>query len=240
MESVASSSSPAEPPRRRAITHAQPLADRIVRAVSHPLSLLHRSDTLFFVLGATGNVYTVNIAATPSCTCPDRTAPCKHILFVMIRVLGINLDDSCLLRRTLRPCQVNRMLGMPISTDVLAGAEVREKFHQLFFRERAEAASRAAAVEIPEGAACPVCLEEIGREERVAACGTCKNPIHEDCLMAWRRSNRPRRFISCVLCRARWRDVRAAAEQEKYLNLSAYNHVSEDHDMLEGERRCGD
>nr|GMD48889.1 mitogen-activated protein kinase kinase kinase 1-like [Ipomoea batatas] len=204
MESVASSSSPAEPPRRRAITHAQPLADRIVRAVSHPLSLLHRSDTLFFVLGVTGNVYTVNIAATPSCTCPDRIAPCKHILFVMIRVLGINLDDSCLLRRTLRPCQVNRMLGMPISADVLAAAE------------------------------------EIGREERVAACGTCKNPIHEDCLLAWRRSNRPRRFISCVLCRARWRDVRAAAEQEKYLNLSAYNHVSEDHDMLEGERRCGD
>lgn len=35
--------------------------------------------------------------------------------------------------------------------------------------------------------------------------------------------------------------MRAAAEQEKYLNLSAYNNDGgEDHDVLEGERRCGD
>lgn len=43
----------------------------------------------FVVLGATGNVYTVEIGRTPSCTCPDAAKGniCKHRFFVMLRVL---------------------------------------------------------------------------------------------------------------------------------------------------------
>src|SRR5262245_21640594 len=107
MESVASSSSP---PDHHRFEPTQPLAERVIRALRHRLRLLHRSDSTFFVLGATGNVYTVSLSATPSCTCPDRTTPCKHILFVFIRVLGVPLDDSSLWRRTLRPCQLHRLL----------------------------------------------------------------------------------------------------------------------------------
>lgn len=85
-------------------------------------------------------------------------------------------------------------------------------------------------VETEEGATCPVCLEEIGgkekEENKVVACGTCRNPIHEECLVRWKRS-RGRRSASCVMCRARWKD---RAEQDKYLNLSAY--VSEDDVVL--------
>ncbi|CAF2135720.1 unnamed protein product [Brassica rapa] len=33
----------------------------------------------------------VTLAATLTCTCPDRKKPCKHMLFVLIRVLGIPL-----------------------------------------------------------------------------------------------------------------------------------------------------
>lgn len=62
----------------------------------------------------------------------------------------------------------------------------------------------------------------MNEEEKIAACFTCRNPIHEECLMAWKRSNSRRRSISCVLCRARWRDVRNELEGDKYLNLSPY------------------
>ncbi|GMY17573.1 mitogen-activated protein kinase kinase kinase 1 [Fagus crenata] len=221
MESVGSNSSTTQPHRSQPrYKPTQPIADRIVRALRHQLRLLHRSDqSKFFVLGATGNVYTVTLSSTPSCTCPDRTTPCKHILFIFIRALGVSLDDACLRRRTLRPCQLNRLLGTPTLPDALAGASVRERFHQLFFQAR-QGANLQPIVEIEDGTTCPICLDEMVKEERVVSCGTCRNPIHEECLLRWKRS-RGRRSASCVICRARWR-----AEQEKYLNLAAY--VTED------------
>lgn len=233
MESVASSSTPPDHHRPR-FSPTQSFSDRIIRAVRHRLRLLHRSDSLFFILGATGNVYTVNISATVSCSCPDRATPCKHILFVFIRVLGLPLDDSCLWRRTIRPCQLRRLLSLPTSREALAAAAVRERFHQLFSQSRGGGSWRPEVV-VEVGAACPVCLEGMAREEKVVACGTCKNVLHEECFLAWKRSCR-RRSATCVLCRARWRS--GGDDSEKYLNLSAY--VNEDDHMSEGDGRCSD
>ncbi|KAL6501985.1 hypothetical protein OROGR_027118 [Orobanche gracilis] len=231
MEALRSSSTrdehPPQPRSRRFSPRAQPFSDRVVRALRHPLRLLHRADSLFFILGATGNVYTVNISAAPSCTCPDRTTPCKHTLFVFIRVLGLSPDDSCLWRRTLRPYRISRLLGLPTLVEALASAAVRERFHKLFFRPWPRLTDVLAA---EGGRACPVCLEDMGTENRVAACRSCKNVIHEECFLAWKRSCR-RGSATCVLCRARWRN--GVADQEKYLNLLAYVH--EDDMVMEGD-----
>lgn len=225
MEPIASNSSPPNQHHHPRFRPSQHNSDRIVRALRHPLRLLHRSDCNFFILGATGNVYTVNLSSTSSCTCPDRTTPCKHILFVFVRVLGMSLDDVCLRRRTLRQCQLHRLLGMPTLQEAVAGASLRERFHQLFFGGR-QGGSLRPTIEIEDGTTCPVCLEEIGKEERVVACGTCRNPLHEKCLVRWKRS-KGRQSTSCVVCRARWRN---RTENDKYLNLSAY--ISEN-DMAE-------
>lgn len=94
-------------------------------------------------------------------------------------------------------------------------------------------------MEMEEGTTCPVCLEEMdGKEERVVACGTCRNPIHEECLMRWKRST-GRRSASCVICRARWRVRTSTSEQDKYLNLSAFvTQVEEDSGFI-SEGLCG-
>ncbi|KAL2544905.1 SWIM zinc finger family protein/mitogen-activated protein kinase kinase kinase (MAPKKK)-related [Forsythia ovata] len=233
MDSSTSATTPASSPQHPyRFTPTQPLTDRVIRALQHRLHLLHRADSMFFVLGATGNVYTVNLSTVLSCTCPDRTVPCKHILFVMIRVLRIPLDDSCLRRRSLRPCQLHRLLSLPTSAEAYAGDQVRERFRLLFFQ--ATPSSSQPCVEVDGGATCPVCLEEMKKEDKVVACGACKNGIHEECLLAWKRSRR-RRSATCVLCRARWRNI---ADQEKYLNLSAYIN---ENDMPRGhDGQCGD
>ncbi|OWM82839.1 mitogen-activated protein kinase kinase kinase 1 [Punica granatum] len=248
MESVASNSTPHEHRNRRPnprfrVPH--PVAGRIVRAIQNSLLLLHRSGPNFFVLGATGNVYSVTLSATPSCTCPDRSAPCKHILFVLIRVLGIPLNDPCLHRKTLRPCQLDRLLATPSLPGTLAGAGLQEMFHRHFYLSRQGLTQRSAPVQVEEGSICPVCLDEIradGQEtirKGVVACETCRNPIHEECLLKWKRS-RGRRPAICVICRARWRNRMG---QEKYVNLAAY--VVEDDRAHEdnnngGGRSCGD
>ncbi|CAN1218947.1 Mitogen-activated protein kinase kinase kinase 1 [Linum perenne] len=221
MEDFHSTSPPPPPyhtPHRPRSRPTEPISDRIFRSLRHDLRLLHRSESNFFVLGATGNVYTVSLTTAPSCTCPDRTSPCKHIFFVLIRVLGVPIEDPALRRRTLRPCLLSRLLSSPSSPDSLAGVSLRRRFHQLFFdflvRQQRE------QVEIKEGAVCPICMDDIVEEEAaaVAACGTCKNVVHEECLRRWKRS-RGRRGVTCVICRARWR---GNGNEDKYLNLGAY------------------
>ncbi|CAK9312954.1 unnamed protein product [Citrullus colocynthis] len=215
MESVASTSSPHHVPRFKP---SQAVADRIVRALHHDLRLLHRSGSSFFVLGATGNVYIVSLSSTPSCTCPDRITPCKHILFIYLQALGLSLDDICLRRRTLRPCQLNRLLAAPIMLKSLAEVGLRRVFHQQFFQVKERAASSVTVVDMEDGSTCPVCLDDMKKKDRVVACSTCRNLVHEDCFSRWKRS-KGRRNVSCVVCRARWKDTK---NQQKYLNLSAY------------------
>ncbi|MQM08069.1 hypothetical protein Taro_040921 [Colocasia esculenta] len=235
-ESVGSNSPPPSPVRRRRRppNPAQQLADRIDRAFHHRLRLLHRSGTAFFVLGATGNVYVVTLSAEPpSCTCPDRApTPCKHTLFVLLRVLGLPPDAACLRRRApLHPPQLRRLLDAPTPPEALAGFRARERFHQLFSSSsEAGGAQGNEKVREPEGT-CPVCLEEM-EERKLATCGACGNSVHEECFLRWKRS-RGRRAASCVMCRARWRERK---EQEAYVNLAPY--ASEDEVATGGEGSC--
>ncbi|KAG2606570.1 mitogen-activated protein kinase kinase kinase 1-like [Panicum virgatum] len=208
------------------------VANRIIRALQHQLRLLHRAGAEFFVLGATGNVYTVTLAAAPACTCPDPAVPCKHILFVLLRVLGLSLDEACVWRQALRPCEVARLVAAPTYPDVLAGARARERFHQLWSaRPAADARRDAASSGRPlDGAACPVCLEEMApaaaaAPQAVLTCRTCRNAVHAECFARWKRS-RARRAATCVVCRSRWRqpnrEREREQEQEQYMNLAAY------------------
>ncbi|KAM3212481.1 hypothetical protein ACQJBY_065494 [Aegilops geniculata] len=240
------------------------VANRIIRALQHHLLLLHRAGADFFVLGATGNVYTVTLATTPACTCPDPGAPCKHILFVLLRVLGLSLDEACVWRQSLRPCQVARLVAAPTYPEVLAGPRARERFHQLWAAHAAAAAAKAADQRRQEsagpssgrldGAACPVCLEEMAppaeAQSGAAAtgpaplltCGTCRNSVHAECFARWKRS-RARRAATCVVCRARWRKPSRDREQDQqqYMNLSAYmNEENDAVDMqIEDGAPCG-
>ncbi|KVH90333.1 hypothetical protein Ccrd_007656 [Cynara cardunculus var. scolymus] len=194
--------------------------ERLIRSLEHRIRLLHRSNSHFFILGATGNVYTVTLSAAPSCNCPDPTTPCKHILFLYIRVLSLSPDDPCLRTRTLRPCQLTRLLSAPVSSETVAGAAIRQRFHELYLRR---IATTPPVITVEDNSTCPICLEEMGvGGRRLVACATCKNPIHEECLMAWKN----RRSRTCVICRARWRNI---DEEDRYINLSAY--VSEDDEV---------
>ncbi|EER88508.1 mitogen-activated protein kinase kinase kinase 1 [Sorghum bicolor] len=250
MDSVASNTTTTTPFAAAGTTAAEEeeastrrVANRIIRALQHQLRLLHRAGAEFFVLGATGNVYTVTLSTAPACTCPDPAVPCKHILFVLLRVLGLSLDEACVWRQTLRPCQVARLVGTPTTyPDVLAGARARERFHQLWSARPANKAAddrqEAASSRRPlvDGAACPVCLEEMrmapaqasqgsggtaAAPQAILTCRTCRNAVHAECFARWKRS-RSRRAATCVVCRSRWRRPNREQEQEQYMNLAAY------------------
>lgn len=221
-ESVGSSNSPTPaPPGVASYQQRHVLYDRITRALTHDLRLLDRTTSSdFFVLGYTGNVYYVTLSASLSCTCPDRApVPCKHILFILLKVLSISPHDPIIRsRKSLRPCQLRRLLASPTSVDsgVVAGVRARMRFRQVFFgngRDDSEGGRRKRI----EGA-CPVCLEEMGSGGEVLVCGTCGNGLHAECFKKW-KSSRGRRSSTCVMCRSRWREKK---KSDKYVNLSAY------------------
>ena len=68
--------------------------ERIARVLSQRFFCVAREKTsplseTFHTLGSTGNVYTVEIRNKSRCNCPDRDDLCKHILFVLLKILKI-------------------------------------------------------------------------------------------------------------------------------------------------------
>ncbi|XP_054820040.1 uncharacterized protein LOC129319002 [Prosopis cineraria] len=185
--------------------HCSPISDRVCRALQQDLQLLHRSYSTFFVLSAIGNVFTVTLSAFPCCSCPDSVTPRKHILFVLIRLLGVSPDSVFLLQNTLFPFNLCRLLDQPTSPDALANAPERSSDN----------------VAVEYGTSCPICLDEMKNEEKLVTCGTCWNAIHERCFVRWKGS-KVNRVISCVICRAPWDNNNEDYDQHMYLNLSAY------------------
>ncbi|CAI5467913.1 unnamed protein product [Closterium sp. Yama58-4] len=99
----------------------------------------------FHVLGATGNVYTVTISQQPSCTCPDygNGNLCKHVLFVLLRVLRVGEEDPRVWQRSLLSTELNELLdridalerrtlaAAAEGEEILASPAVREQFARI-------------------------------------------------------------------------------------------------------------
>lgn len=77
-------------------------ASRKVRGLTQAISLIAtiketNGTKTYIVKGESGNTYKVSINGTNECTCPDfvkRHEECKHIYFVLGRVLKVDIDDK--------------------------------------------------------------------------------------------------------------------------------------------------
>ncbi|KAJ7574813.1 hypothetical protein C8J56DRAFT_901748, partial [Mycena floridula] len=98
---AATSSKPAAAvPEKRAARYKpkcpQNILERVSRVIFFMIERERDKEQLseeFKVLGSTGNVYTVTICQTPSCTCPDamKGNHCKHIPCMSLNLLPIGI-----------------------------------------------------------------------------------------------------------------------------------------------------
>jgi hypothetical protein len=215
------------------------VSERIERAFQHRLYLIDKKPVVgddpdrpsgceFFVLGATGNVYSVRLDLRPSCTCPDfkRGNTCKHILFVMLRVLKLPVDDPRVWQKALLTSELEELLLISCLNEetVLASHQVRARFREIAGSSPGKEEEDKSVQRDLEGD-CPVCYEPLdGVKEDVVFCRVCGNNVHRDCFMRWSKSKRAG-TVTCVYCRAPWDDEGKdkKGKGEGYVNLAAYS-----------------
>lgn len=201
----------------------------------------------FTILGSTGNVYDVLINRFPSCNCPDfgRSHLCKHILFVLLKVLHVPIESNLLYQRALLQSELKEIFCGLQTNDlgrVLAKQEVIRAYNNKSSGKTDDLSSNDEAgddqntIREPEGE-CAICFEPMisnttsnavkGNVESLDSCRTCHNYLHTDCLKQWLKQSN-----SCVYCRSQWSDKisssssRSGGTMEGYVNLSSIQGMS--------------
>ncbi|KAK7916878.1 E3 ubiquitin-protein ligase Zswim2 [Apiospora marii] len=145
--------------------------------------------------GSTGNIYHVHVARQPTCDCPHglKGNQCKHILYVLSRVLHARFDLVYQL--------------------ALLSSELWEIFQgapPIEVGDEAEGAGAAADRnrKSVEGD-CPICFSEFEAGDKTVYCkATCGNNIHTECFEMWaatkRQSPGAKDQVTCPMCRSLW------------------------------------
>nr|XP_019013598.1 uncharacterized protein I206_01668 [Kwoniella pini CBS 10737]OCF52379.1 hypothetical protein I206_01668 [Kwoniella pini CBS 10737] len=220
--------------------------ERYKRAISQRLFMIERehygegaSQTeQFKVLGSTGNVYTVDIGRSPKCDCPDHrmgNKPCKHIIFVFIKVLKVP-DDSYLWYQTALTAMEVVFAAAPPTPH--GSVTVNVQVHKAYLKATGKGGEDEEVVtsvdkEVKDeihgkrldavGEDCPVCYEEMTQEdvdgrkltydESLTGCG---KPLHTQCFDMWAMSARKKGDdVTCVWCRSVWPSAAGAKGKGK-------------------------
>jgi hypothetical protein len=214
---------------------SQKLQERIDRAYSQKLFLVQKElveDKLegnFVVLGSTGNIYKIIIGRLVSCSCPDfqKGNLCKHVLFVMIKVVGLSRESPLIFQVALVESELLQIFDMVKNRRVGGGVLANERVQQAF-------ASLCKGEGLPpEGAArkplegdsdCPICFDSMnaGTQTLTYCRSTCGANFHNECIQHWLGQN-TRGQSTCPNCRQPWEDDRKRdtgnSSKEAYTNL---------------------
>ncbi|RYP69307.1 hypothetical protein DL771_006182 [Monosporascus sp. 5C6A] len=172
------------------------------RATSQRFYVLSRSragadgqcpEEIVEMTGSTGNIYHVHISQLPTCTCPHATKgnQCKHMIYVMARVLRARFD--LVYQLALLPSELREIFSqappIEISDDHSA-------------KEREEDNNRKAV-----DGDCPICFTPLESPDDTVYCrAQCGQNMHTECFEMWAATKRAsaRDRVTCPMCRAPW------------------------------------
>lgn len=196
----------------------------------------------FIVTGSTGYVYTVNIDRRPRCNCPDWKKydgnPCKHTMFVFLRVLGVSKESHlwyqrCLLTNELKEIFANARPDPATSNSTLRSAYLKATYG-IKEENKEESNKEVEKRRIPQkGDLCPICYEEFeeGMMDDLIFCqASCGNPLHKKCVIEWAKSmGKPLQDMKCIYCRGLMakpiipsKDQLKVTQKGEYMNVGGY------------------
>ncbi|KAI8050991.1 hypothetical protein BDF22DRAFT_694289 [Syncephalis plumigaleata] len=200
------------------------IAERIERACKQRMFLLAREQQselkqAFTVLGNSQKVYTVTICDIPTCTCMDkifnRDIHCKHVLFVMIKVLRVPHNNPLIWQRALVPSELRAIFAHATPDLAVAGKEASRKAKRaglLLKKQKMLKRVRKFAPTVirrPIEGDCPICYEELVETDSynpILWCQLgCGNNLHRVCFNQWKKMKAAsNKEVTCVYCRKSW------------------------------------
>lgn len=198
------------------------LLDRLGRAQTQRLYLVQQSAIPegggagavdFTVLGSTGNVYTVTLSRVPGCNCPDhqkRQDLCKHLLFVLLKVVGLDISDPLSFQKAYLTSELERLFeklrARRVGGTVLANERVRAAVAagEPPVPEEGGGSNRRRSLEDDGGADCPICFDALtgAPADRLTYCrAACGANFHADCIRRWLAASSHQ---GCPNCRQPW------------------------------------
>ncbi|RGP64402.1 e3 ubiquitin- ligase zswim2 [Fusarium longipes] len=209
----------------------QSFQDIYNRAISQRFYVLNRTrcgteacpEEEVEMTGSTGNIYTVHIGKQPRCTCPHNSRggqQCKHILFVMSKVLHA-------------PYNLTYQLAL-LSTELKSIFDAAPSISAV--AEQGESDKRK-----PIEGDCPICYCELdgNKKESIVWCAAaCGQNIHAECFKTWAKT-KGAAHVTCPMCRSPWKgDDKLVASVQKnkgqmdegYVNVADQLGVSRERD----------
>lgn len=166
----------------------------------------------FYIMGSTGNVYNINIGNKYSCTCPDfkyRFKKCKHIYFVILRVLNnIKYIDN--------KSFTNEELSDMFSNIVIYDKQILIDDYKknIFNMKKNSNDTNTSNRKSTDDDICPICLDEFSNLEDTYYCkNSCGKNVHKNCFDMWVKS----KGHTCVFCNANWN---FESDKSSYINLN--------------------
>lgn len=217
---------------------SQAVLDRMERSRIHRLFLVNKkiegNAIKCAVMGANGNIYNCSIDTKPTCNCQDflkrSNGPCKHLIFLFIRVLKVEEEDprwwqKCLLQSELEGLLENAQVEASRNAQLFAEEAVISQY------QRTQAQKNKQVVRRPLVGECTVCYDNLiavtGKrrpENLIDYCRTCGNNFHAACLTNWFRAQNQK---ICPTCRVEMRKSEEITGKQDYLNLSQFSTTHE-------------
>jgi hypothetical protein len=169
------------------------------RAMTQRLTVLSRErcgtdevpEERVVMAGSTGNVYMQQIGLVPSCDCPHamKGNQCKHIIYVMLRVLKAR--ENVAYQLALTTTELREVLK---NAPPIPGVET----------DPTDAQGEQDGNRKPIEGECPICYDDLepDKDAIVYCMASCGNNVHKACMSKWIAMNRTK--ATCPYCRATW------------------------------------
>ena len=173
------------------------------------------SERKYVVMGSTGNVYNVIIKNSPECSCPDymtRMKRCKHIYFVLIRVMRSTNEDQPQYSNDDLQVMFNnipQVMNNLIVDDLIKNTYEKLKQSNKLGKKEITTVSQKDTSDL-----CPVCLDDLDNGDELDYCKfSCGKPIHKICYGMWTKKHP----VNCIFCKKSWLNKE---NDQQYVNLT--------------------
>ena len=186
--------------------------DRIDRAKLERMYLIERPlPTQFVIRSQTDKLYTIKLSHTPgksTCTCMDyklRQKHCKHINFILIRVLNFNERSDVVLRERLTEFDLFQIVDRNTRRVEELGRELeQDRINQNNNDQKLDQNVKINQRPICDSDTCIICYEDL-KGELLSFCSTCGQNVHKTCVDIYFSHNRQiQNNRICIFCRGKW------------------------------------